>query len=135
VTGAEKTATEFSAIVKRVLAGLPAPLVEDADLERVVAEVVERVIAVYPRQRPLIGFRAIIDTYGMDSSMGVRAQFKMRLHEFGIRYRGQRHREQAALPAPLVEEPDLDALAAELVELFRLRHSGVEARRGYVPAA
>jgi hypothetical protein len=72
---------------------------------------------------------------GMDSPMAVRARFQMRLHEFGMRYRGQRHREEAGLPAPLVEEPDLDAAAAELVELFRLRHRGVEARSGYAPAA
>jgi hypothetical protein len=120
---------EFARIVAQVLAGLPAPLVREADLERVVAEVVERVIAAYPKQRPLVGFRAIIDHYGMGSSMAVRARFKMRLHEFGIRYRGQQHREEAGLPAPLVEEPDLDAAAAELVELFRLRNRGVEARR------
>ncbi len=37
-------------------------------------------------------------------------------------YRGLRHRESAGLPAPLVEEPDLDAVAVELVELYRLRH-------------
>ena len=67
--------------------------------------------------------------------MGVRARFQMRLYEFGIRYRGQQHREQAGLPAPLVGEPDLDAAAEELVELFRLRHRAGEACRGYVPAA
>ena len=122
MTGAEKTAAEFAAIVQGVLASLSAPLVEEADRDAVVAEVVERVIAAYPKQLPLIGFRAIIDAYGMDSSMGVRARFQMRLYEFGIRYRGLRHRESASLPAPLVKEPDLDAVAAELLELYRLRH-------------
>ena len=122
MTGSEKAAAEFSAIVKRVLASLPAPLVEEADRDAVVAEVVERVIAAYPKQLPVIGFRAIIDHFGAESSMAVRARFKMRLYEFGIRYRGLRHRESAGLPAPLVKEPDLDAVGAELVELFRLRH-------------
>ena len=37
--------------------------------------------------------------------------------------------------APPVEEPGLDEAAAELLELFRLRHRGAEARRDYVPAA
>ena len=99
------------------MAGLPAPLVEEADRDAVVAEVVERLLAAYPKQLPLIGFRAIIDHYGMDSSLGVRARFRMRLYDFGLRYRGQRHRELAGLPAPLVEDPDMDAAAAELVEL------------------
>jgi hypothetical protein len=85
---------------------------------------VRRIVAVYPhpKQRPLIGVRAIIDAYGADSSMGVQARFLMGLYEFGTRYRGLRHREAAGLPAPLVREPDLDAVAAELVELYRLRH-------------
>ena len=83
-----------------------------------------RIVAVYPhpKQRPLIGVRAIIDAYGADSSMGVQARFLMGLYEFGMRYRGLRHRQAAGLPAPLVEEPDLDAVAAELAELYRLRH-------------
>ncbi len=71
----------------------------------------------------------------MDSPMAVRARFRMGLHDFGIRYRGQRHREEAGLPAPLVEEPDMDAAKAELLELYRLRQRGVEARSGYAPAA
>ena len=79
--------------------------------------------------------RAIIDHFGADSHFGVEARFLKGLYEFGIRYRGQRHRELSGLPAPLVEEPDLDAAAAELLELFKLRHRGVEARRGYAPAA
>ena len=122
MTGAEKTAAEFAAIVRRVLAGLPAPLVEEADRDAVVAEVVERVIAAYPKQLPLIGFRALIDHYGADSRYGVQVRFLNKLHEFGLRYRGLRHRAAASLPAPLVREPDLDAVGAELVELFRLRH-------------
>jgi hypothetical protein len=95
------------------------------------------VIAVYPhpRQRPLLGFRAIIDHYGADSHFGVHVRFLKALHEFGWRYRGLCHRESAGLPASLVAESELDTVGAELVELFRLRHREVEARRGYVPAA
>ncbi len=140
MTGSEKTAAEFVAVVKEVLATVletmePPPVIRPEDVDAMAAELTKRLMTVYPKQLPLIGFRAIIDTYGMDSSMGVRARFQMRLYEFGMRYRGQRHREEAGLPAPLVEEPDLDAAAAELVELFKLRHRGVEARRGYAPAA
>ena len=142
MTGSEKTAADFVAIVKHVLATVlekiePPPVSRPEDVASVVAELVERVMAVYPHPRrgPLIGYSAIIDHYGMDSSMAARARFRMGLHDFGLRYRGQRHRESAGLPAPLVEEPDLDAAAAELLELFRLRHRGVEARRGYAPAA
>ena len=83
---------------------------------------VRRIVAVHPRRRPLIGFRAIIDKYGADSYLVRHARFLMGLHEFGWRDRGLRHRESASLPRPLVKEPDLDAVAAELVELYRLRH-------------
>jgi len=61
--------------------------------------------------------RAIIDAHGMDSYMIAHARFLMGLYELGSRYRGLRHRELSSLPAPLVKEPDLDAVAAELVEL------------------
>jgi hypothetical protein len=128
---------QFAAIVQDVLATMPPPrLGPGTDLEAAAADLARRLIAAYPypRQRPLIGFRAIIDAYGMDSSMGVRARFQMGLHDFGLRYRGQRHREEAGLPAPLVEEPDMDAAAAELLELFKLRHRGVEARRDVAAA-
>jgi hypothetical protein len=115
---------EFLAVVQEVLAALPAPLIREADRDAVVAEVVERVIAVYPypRRRGLFGFRAITQAYAAGSWHGKRARFLNKLHEFGLRYRGQRHREAAGLPAPLVKEPDLDAVGAELVELYRLRH-------------
>ena len=141
MTGAEKTAVDFVAMVKHVLATVletmePPPVIRPEDVDTMAAELAKRVMTFYPRRRgPLIGFRAIIDSYGMDSEMGVRARFQMRLYEFGIRYRGLRHRELAGLPAPLVGEPDQDAAAAELVELFRLRHRGVEARSDYAPAA
>ncbi len=128
---------QFAAIVKQVLASMPAVRIAPEDVDAAAADLARRLIAAYPypRQRPLVGMRAIIDAYGMDSSLGVRARFQMRLHDFGLRYRGQRHREEAGLPAPLVEEPDLDAVAAELVELFRLRHRAAEARRDVAPAA
>ncbi len=54
--------------------------------------------------------------------MGAHARDLMGMHQFGTRYRGLRHRESASLPPPLVAEPDLDAVAAELAELYRLRH-------------
>ena len=128
---------QFAAIVQEVLASMPAVRMAPSDVDDAAADLARRLIAAYPhpRERPLIGYRAIIDHYGMGSSMAVRARFQMRLYEFGSRYRGRRHREAAGLPAPLAEEPDLDAAAAELVELFRLRHRRVEARRGYAPAA
>jgi hypothetical protein len=128
VTGAEKTAAEFTAIVQGVLASMPRVRIAPEDVDAAAADLARRLIALYPRQRPLFGLRAIIDAYGMDSSMGVRARFQMRLYEFGMRYRGQRHREAESLPAPLVKEPDLDAAAAELVELLRLRNRAPEAR-------
>jgi hypothetical protein len=78
---------------------------------------------------------AIIETYGADSRYGVHIRFLKALYEFGSRYRGLQHRKQAGLPAPLVREPELAVVAAELVELFRLRHHAAEARRGYAPAA
>ncbi len=89
---------------------------------------VQRIVAVYPhpRQRPLIGYRAIMDRYGADSHHGLRLRFLRTLHEYGLRYRGQQHRAAAALPAPPVE-PDLDALGAEVVRLFGLRHPEFEA--------
>ena len=116
---------------------MPAIRIAPSDVDAAAADLTRRLIAVYPypRQRPLVGMRAIIDQFGADSHFGVQARFQMGLYNFGLRYRGQRHREEAGLPAPLVEEPGLDAAAAELLELFRLRHRGVEARRGYVPAA
>ena len=122
---------QFAAIVKQVLASMPAVRIAPEDIEAAAADLARRLIAVYPypRQRGLVGMRAIIDHYGMDSSMAVRARFRMGLHDFGIRYRGQRHRELAGLPAPLVEEPNMDAAAAELVDLYRLRQRGAEARR------
>ena len=137
MTGAEKTAAEFVTVVKQALASVPPPrLGPGTDLDAAAAELAERLIAAYPypRQRGLVGMRAIIDAHGADSSMGVRARFQLRLYDFGIRYRGQRHREAAGLPAPLVEEPDMDAAAAELADLYRLRQRGVEARSDYAPA-
>ena len=128
---------QFAAIVKQVLASMPAVRIAPEDVDDAAADLARRLIAVYPypRQRPLIGYRAIIDHFGADSHFGVQARFLKGLYEFGMRYRGQRHRELAGLPEPLVEEPNMDAQAAELLELFRLRHRGVEARSDYVPAA
>ena len=137
MTGSEKRAAEFVAAVKRALATVPPPRLEPGpDLEAAAAELVERLLAVYPQPRrgPLIGLRALLDAYGPDSYLVRHARFLMKLHQFGWRYRGLQHREAAGLPAPLVQEPDLDALAAELVELYRDRHRAVEARRGCVPA-
>ncbi len=51
MTGSEKMAAEFVAVVKRTLATLPAPLVTEADLDDVVAEVVERIVAAYPKPK------------------------------------------------------------------------------------
>ena len=51
MTGCEKRAAEFVAVVKRTLATLPAPLVTEADLDDVVAEVVERIVAAYPKPK------------------------------------------------------------------------------------
>jgi hypothetical protein len=117
---------EFLAIVQGVLASMPAVRIAPADLDALV----ERIVAVYPhpRQRPLIGYRAIIAAHGADSHHGRHARFLNKLHEFGWRHRGLQHREAAGLPAPLVEEPDLDAVGAELVTLFGLRRRGAEAR-------
>ena len=127
MTGAEKTAADFVAIVKQVLATVlesmePPPVIRPEDVDVVAGELVKRIMAVYPRRRPLIGLPAIVDEYGADSYLVRHARFLMGLHQFGIRYRGLRHRELMSLPAPLVKEPDLDAVAAGLVELYRLRH-------------
>ena len=80
---------QFTAIVKQVLASMPAVRIAPEDIEAAAADLARRLIAVYPypRQRGLVGMRAIIDHYGMDSSMGLRARFRMGLHDFGIRYR------------------------------------------------
>jgi len=128
---------QFAAIVKQVLASMPAVRMAPSDVDDAAADLARRLIAAYPhpRERPLIGYRAIIDHFGADSHYGVQARFLKSLYEVGSRYRGLRHRESAGLPAPLIGEPDLDAVGEELVELFRLRHRGVEARRGYAPAA
>ena len=128
---------QFAAIVKQVLASMPAVRIAPEDVADAAADLARRLIAVYPfpRQRPLVGMRAIIDARGADSYLVRHARFLMGLHQFGIRYRGLRHRELMSLPAPLVREPDLDAVGAELVELYRLRHRAGEARRGYAPAA
>ena len=126
MTGAEKTAADFVAIVTKVLATVletmePPPVIRREDVDAMAAELTKRVMTAYPKQLPLIGYRAIIDHFGADSHYAVQARFLKGLYEYGSRYRGLRHREQAGLPAPLVEEPDLDAAKAELVELYRLR--------------
>ena len=84
---------EFVAIVQ-VLASLPAPLVREADLEHVVAELVERLSAAYrhPRQRGLVGFRAIIDHYGMESRIGRSARLQVGLYQYEQRRRGDEAR-------------------------------------------
>ena len=122
VTGSEKSAAEFVAIVEQVLASMPRVRYAPEDVDAAAADLVRRILAVYPQPQPPIGYRAIIDRYGADSRYAAHARFLNKLHEFGLRYRGQRHRAAASLPAPLVEEPDQDAVGAELVELFRLRH-------------
>ena len=111
---------QFAAIVKQVLASMPAVRIAPEDVDDAAADLARRLIAAYPfpRQRPLVGYRAIIDHFGADSHLGVQARFLKGLYEFGSRYRGLRHRESASLQAPLVKEPDLDAVAAELVELY-----------------
>jgi hypothetical protein len=97
---------QFAAIVQEVLASMPAVRIAPEDVDDAAADLARRLnlLYPYPRQRGLVGIRAIIDAYGMDSSFGVRARFQLRLHDFGIRHRRQRHREEAGLPAPLVEE-------------------------------
>jgi hypothetical protein len=122
VTGSEKRAAEFVAIVEQVLASMPPVRYAPEDVDAATADLVRRIVAAYPQQRPPIGYRAVIDRYGENSRYAAHARFLNKLHEFGLRHRGQRHRESASLPAPLVAEPDLDAVAAELVELYRLRH-------------
>ena len=81
---------EFAAIVQQVLASLPPPrLGPGTDLDAAAAELVERLSAVYPypRQRGLIGFRAVIDAYGADSRIGRSARLQMGLYLFGLRHR------------------------------------------------
>ncbi len=51
MTGSEKMAAEFVAVVKLALATLPAPLVREADLDDVVTEIVERIVTTYPKPK------------------------------------------------------------------------------------
>jgi hypothetical protein len=85
---------EFLAVVEGVLASLPAPLIREADLDAVVAEVVERVIAIYPfpRRRGLIGFRAITQAYVADSWHGKHARVMMGMYQLELRHRAEAHR-------------------------------------------
>ena len=88
---------EFAAIVQGVLASLPAPLVPEADLDAVAAELAHRLIALgQPRQRGLFGFRAITDAYGADSYWGVHARVMMGMHKLELRHRELQHREAEA---------------------------------------
>ena len=120
MTGAEKTAAEFTAIVRGVLASMePPPVIRPEDVASVVAELVERLMTFYPRQRGgLIGLRAIVDEHGLDSWYGMRA---VRAYEMAMvasrlaRLRSDGHAPQA------------EALLRDFL--------GVAARRGYAPAA
>ncbi len=89
VTGSEKMAADFVALVKRVLATVletmePPPVIRPEDVHVVAAELVKRVMAVYPRQRGLFGFRAIVDEYGMDSWYGMSALRAVRAYQTAI---------------------------------------------------
>ncbi len=92
---------QFGAIVTQVLASMPAVRVAPEDVDAAAADLARRLIAVYPypRQRGLMGFRAITDTYGMESRIGRSARLQVGLYQ------------------------------------YEQRRRGVEARRGYVPAA
>ena len=67
MTGSEKRAAEFVAIVKQVLATVPPPPLNETEMAVFVAEAARRVAAIYPqpRRRPLFGVRAVAAAYGV----------------------------------------------------------------------
>jgi len=83
-------ADQFAAIVKQVLASMPAVRIAPEDVDDAAADLTRRLIAVYPypRQRPLVGFRAIIAAHGMESRIGRSARLLVGLYQYEQRRRG-----------------------------------------------
>ena len=67
MTGSEKRAAEFVAVVEQVLATVPPPRL-DPDMAAFIEEAARRVAAIYPqpRRRPLFGVRAVAAAYGVE---------------------------------------------------------------------
>ncbi len=85
---------QFAAIVKQVLASMPAVRIAPADVDAAAADLARRLIAVYPypRQRPAFGLQAIIAAHGMESRMGRSARLQVGLYQYEQRRRGDEAR-------------------------------------------
>jgi hypothetical protein len=121
MTGSEKTAADFVAIVTKVLATVlesmePPPVIRPEDVAGLAAGLAKRVMAVYPHPRrgPLVGVRAIVDEYGPDSWYALRAVRAVRAYQTAIvasrlaRLRSDGHASQAEALLRLLEARNVD---------------------------